>query len=314
MLKLGRANQILALMIAMAFGSEAPAHADTARRMLNSGGIAREYFVQRPAMTTGTRPLVIVLHGGTRPASDIFSRGAWAGIAAREGFILAAPQGVDNQWNDGRKQTISGKISTADDVAFLEAMIAELVAKDQVDPARVYMSGASNGGLMTFRFACERAGLLAGIAPTISKMPVALRDRCKPARPVAVIMIAGTADPLMPFEGPPTGPLSNRPQDPMTSVPETFAFWAKVNGCTLPVTERAMPDVNAGDATTVTRLDPSSCKRAPLVLYRVNGGGHWQPSRTRADGGRLMARLLGVQNQDIESADIIWSFLKSARN
>lgn len=313
MLIFGRASQFVALLLVMAVGVVTAARADAVRRTLNVGGIEREYLVQLPAQATGLQPLLIVLHGGTRPATDIFARGAWAGIANREGFILAAPQGIDNQWNDGRKQTISGKVSTADDVAFLEAVIADTVARDLADAARVYVSGASNGGLMSFRFACERAGAVAGIAPTISKMPVALRESCKPARPVPLIMIAGTADPLMPYEGAPTGPMANRSRDPMTTVPETVAFWAQVNGCTLPATEAPMADLNASDGTTVTRLEPSSCKGAPLVVYRVNGGGHWQPSLSRVEGGGPIVRMLGPQNHDIESAEVIWSFLKSAR-
>ena len=303
----------LALLVVTAFGASDAARAEATRRTLNVGGVEREYFVQIPEQANGSKPLIIVMHGGTRPASDIFGRGAWAAVAAREGFILAAPQGIDNQWNDGRKQTISGKVSTADDIAFLEAVIADLVGRDRADAARVYVSGASNGGLMSFRFACERAGIVAGIAPTISKMPVALRELCKPAKPVPLIMIAGTADPLMPYEGAPTGPLANRSQDPMTTVPETVAFWAQVNGCTLPAAEAPLPDLNATDGTTVTRLEPASCKGAPLVVYRVNGGGHWQPSLSRVEGGGPMVRMLGPQNHDIESAEVIWSFLKSAR-
>ncbi|MFO0349460.1 MAG: alpha/beta hydrolase family esterase [Alphaproteobacteria bacterium] len=310
---MGRASRFVVLLLLVAFGAVTVARADAVRRTLNVGGIEREYLVQLPAQATSLQPLLIVLHGGTRPATDIFARGAWTGVATREGFILVAPQGIDNQWNDGRKQTISGKVSTADDVAFLEAMIAELIARDRVDPARVYLSGASNGGLMTFRFACERAGVVAGIAPTISKMPVALREACKPARPVPVVMIAGTADPLMPYEGAPTGPMANRSRDPMATVPETVAFWAQVNGCTLPAAEASMPDIDASDGTTVTRLEPSACKGAPIVVYRVNGGGHWQPSLSRVEGGGPIVRMLGPQNHDIESAEVIWSFLKSVR-
>lgn len=313
MLKFERASRILVLLVVTTFAAVTAARADAQRRTLNVGGIEREYFVQLPAHGTGLQPLVVVMHGGTRPASDVFARGAWATVAAREGFILAAPQGVDNQWNDGRKQTISGKVSTADDVAFLEAVIADLVARDRADAARVYLSGASNGGLMTFRFACERAAFLAGIAPTISKMPVALRAACRPSRPVPLIMIAGAADPLMPYEGAPTGPMANRSRDQMTTVPETVAFWAQVNGCTLPAVEEQVPDRDSRDGTTVTRLEATSCKGAPLVLYRVNGGGHWQPSLTRVEGGGPMVQMLGPQNHDIESAEVIWSFLKSVR-
>lgn len=97
------------------------------------------------------RAVVIALHGGTRPASDIFTRSAWPDVAMRHGFILVAPQGVNNQWNDGRKQTTSGKVSTADDVGFMARLIEEVVAKDGADPAQVFVTGPSNGGMMSLR-------------------------------------------------------------------------------------------------------------------------------------------------------------------
>jgi polyhydroxybutyrate depolymerase len=123
-------------------------------------------------------------------------------------------------------------------------LIEEIVAKDGADPAQVFMTSPSNGGMMSLRLASDRADLFAGIAPTIAAMPVAMHEACKPARPRPVIMIAGTADPLMTYDGSAAGRLLQRPRDPMSSIPETFAFWARINGCGLPAREESLPDLD----------------------------------------------------------------------
>lgn len=300
----------LSLLCAVSLLGSTIAYAEPERRTLSMGDMEREVFVQLPESRGAARPILIVLHGGTRPAADIFSRSAWSAVAQREGLILAAPQGVDNQWNDGRKETISGKVSTANDVGFLEALIGELVAKDGGDPTAVFMTGVSNGGIMTFAFACARANLLAGIAPVISKMSKALAASCTPARPIPTVFIAGTADQVMVFEGEGTSMLAHR-GDPMTSVPETIAFWRTVNGCAATTREEQLPDLERSDNSTVTKISFEPCTKRPVLFYRVNGGGHWQPSLAKADVPARFARLLGPQNQDIEGAEVIWSFFKS---
>jgi polyhydroxybutyrate depolymerase len=284
------------------------------RRTLSHEGIAREYFAQVPMGTGAHRAVVIALHGGTRPASDIFTRSAWPDVAMRQSFILVAPQGVNNQWNDGRKQTTSGKVSTADDVGFIARLIEDIVAKDGADPAHVFVTGPSNGGMMSLRLACDRADLFAGIAPTIAAMPVAMREACKPARPVPVIMMAGTVDPLMTYDGSAAGRLLQRPRDPMSSIPETFAFWARINGCGLPAQEESLPDLDPSDGSTITLMTGVNCRFAPVWLYRVNGGGHREPSLSRENEGQgPISRMLGPRNHDIEAAEAIWSFLSKRR-
>jgi polyhydroxybutyrate depolymerase len=303
-----------AVIVAVVLSSIGIANEVPERRTLLSGGIVREYFVQAPAANGTPRAVVIALHGGTRPASDIFERSAWPAVAMRHGFILVAPQGMNKQWNDGRKQTASGTVSNADDVGFIVQLVAELVAKDRADRARIFVTGASNGGMMSLRLACDRADLVAGIAPTIAAMPEAMREACKPTRPLPVMMIAGTADRLMTYDGSAARRFSKRPQDPISSIPETFAFWRRINGCGLPAREEALSDLDPSDGSTITLMTGVNCKSARVSLYRVNGGGHREPSLSRENEGRgLIARMLGPQNHDIEAADAIWAFLSATR-
>jgi polyhydroxybutyrate depolymerase len=273
-------------------------------------GLEREALVQAPDRGRSAMALVIALHGGTRMADDIFRRTSWPQVARRQGVLLVAPQGVDNQWNDGRGTTISGTKSNADDVGFITKLIATLVKDYGANPRAVFITGVSNGGLMSMRMGCEREGLLAAIAPVISTLPEALVPSCRSASPLPALFMAGTADPLMPYDGEPSAILVSRGQAaPMLSIPETLEIWRVRNGCAENTTRKDLPNINRGDESTVTRIDYQSCSSgAPVVHYRVNGGGHQMPSLK--PGGAAIARRLGPLNNDIDGPFEIWRFFE----
>jgi polyhydroxybutyrate depolymerase len=277
---------------------------------INVAGASRTAILQTPDRARGRVPVVIALHGGTRPAGDVFDRTRWPQIAQREGILLVAPQGENNQWNDGRGSTISGTESTADDVAFLSALIDTLVRDHGADPRAIFVTGVSNGGLMTMRFACEKAGSVAGVAPVISTLPQALVAVCQSAGPVPALFMAGTADPLMTYDGKPSAILARRGGTaPMLSIPETLDLWRKRNKCDDRGTARELPNLNKSDRSTVTRIDYRPCaSSAPVVHYRINGGGHQQPSLQPQQMPSQFSQLLGPQNNDIDGPEEIWRF------
>jgi polyhydroxybutyrate depolymerase len=274
------------------------------------GGLSRTAILQKPERALGRVPVVIALHGGTRQASDIFERTSWPQIARREGVLLVAPQGENNQWNDGRSSTISGKESTADDVAFLSALIDVLVRDHNADPRAIFLTGVSNGGLMTMRFTCERASSVGAAAPVIATLPQALAASCRAASPVPALFMAGTADPLMTYDGKPSAVLTKRGDTaPMLSIPATLDLWRKRNRCEDKGTARDLPDLNKNDQSTVTRIDYRPCASgAPVVHYRINGGGHQQPSLQPQQMSSRFSQFLGPQNNDIEGPEEIWRF------
>jgi polyhydroxybutyrate depolymerase len=289
---------------------------DTGRRgqgnilTLDVGGLSRTAILQAPARTNGRVPVVIALHGGTREASDIFQQTSWPQIARREGVFLVAPQGENKQWNDGRGSTISGKESTADDVAFLSALIDVLVREHNADPRAIFFTGVSNGGLMTMRFACERASSVGAAAPVIATLPQALAASCRAASPVPALFMAGTADPLMTYDGKPSAILTKRGDTaPMLSIPATLDLWRKRNRCEDKGTARDLPDLNKNDQSTVTRIDYRPCASgSPVVHFRINGGGHQQPSLQPQQMSSRFSQFLGPQNNDIEGPEEIWRF------
>jgi polyhydroxybutyrate depolymerase len=273
-------------------------------------GLDRAFMLQMPTQKGALTPVLIVLHGGTRGAEDIFERTSWPAIAKRERLILAAPQGIDNQWNDGRETTLSGKRSTADDVGFLDALIAKLVSDHGADPRAIFVTGVSNGGLMTMRLACERSASVTAIAPVIATMPEVMAPACKAAAPVPALFMAGTADPLMTYDGQPSALAARRgPTAPMLSMPATLDLWRIRNGCSDKGGVRDLADVSRDDQSTVSVIEYRPCtSRAPVIHYRVNGGGHQLPSLKPQQLSPQFAKLLGPQNNDIEGPEEIWKF------
>ncbi|HEY7083687.1 MAG TPA: PHB depolymerase family esterase [Hyphomicrobiaceae bacterium] len=214
-------------------------------------------------------PTIIVLHGAAIGAEWTMRGSGFAEAAAAHGFAAVFPDGIYRVWNDGRE---GGRISGIDDVGFLRRLVAWLIGHGVADPARVYLAGVSNGGMMTFRMLCEAAELFAGAGTIIANMPAGIGDGCRPKKPLPIVMLNGTADPLVPYGGGGVGFAGRR--GIVWSAERTAAFLAEGNGCNGPAT-RPLATSASGEATKVVRLDWSSCSSGrPVTLYRIEGGGH----------------------------------------
>ena len=281
----------------------------------------RSYLLARPSQEhSGLRPLVILLHGNGSSASNVFGQravasplAAWLSIADREGLYLAALDGVRGDegrqgWNDCRGDLASNL--KVDDVAFVSRVIQ---ATKGIDPRRVYAMGMSNGGMMVLRLALELEPPPAAVSAVAGSM--ASDTRCRnAARPVAVQFIAGTADPLVPYQGGRVG-FSGLPRGTVLSIEQSVEFWRQANGLgPEPSLVEEIP-VRSG-VSNGTKASRVVYGRQPegiqVELIRVLGGGHIEPSLTRQYGD-YYERLVGLQNRDLESADEAWRFFRDKR-
>jgi len=241
---------------------------------------------------SGPRPTVIVLHGALGTGTGTASTTGFSEAAARHGFTAVFPDGINRQWHDGR----AGGPDGPDDVGFIRELVHRLVADGVADPRRVYLAGISNGGMMSFTLVCKAGDLFAGVGTVIANMPAGI-EPCAPP-PMPVVMVNGTADPMVPYDGGEVGLRGGRGR--VWSVERTVDFFARLDGCGSPV-QRALPARGGSDGTAVTRISWHDCRPATsITLYRVEGGGHALPGR-RA----LLPRILGPSNQDIMAADVI---------
>jgi polyhydroxybutyrate depolymerase len=271
-------------------------------------GLKRIYLAQMPA-GQGPFPIILLLHGGTQSAENVWSQTSLPTLAARDKYILLAPDGVNNQWNDGRGMTMSGKQSSADDVGFLRALIVKTVKENNGDATRVFVTGGSNGGEMTYRLLCDASDMVAAAAPFIATMPVSLAQTCKPAKPVKMLMTFGTEDPLMNFDGGTINKKGNKTV-PMLSADASVNFWARVNGCQSTTTQFQMPDLDPADGTIVQRTIYSSCTSGQTVgKIVVVGGGHSFPNGPT--GKWYVKKIIGPTTHDIDAGDEIMKFFSN---
>jgi polyhydroxybutyrate depolymerase len=214
-------------------------------------------------------PTVIVLHGALVSAEFTLSWYGFVEEGVRHGFATVFPRGIDLLWNDGRNAAWT---STADDVGFLRRLVRALVARGVADPARLYLAGVSNGGMLALRMVCEAPELFAGAGVIIASMPTDVGAGCRLRQPMPVIMFNGTADPLIPYGGGAVG--FTGWQGTVWPVERTAVFLAHGNGCG-PPTKAVVAGSAESDGIQIVRLDWAQCSsQRGVTLYRVEGGGH----------------------------------------
>lgn len=245
------------------------------------------------AIGKGRHPTVIVLHGRNATAAEIAAGTGFVEAAAAHGFTAVFPDGLDEAWHDGRFPDDA----RPDDVGFLKSLVARLVADGTAAPGHIYLAGISNGGMMAFTMACKAEKLFAGFATIIAAMPAPLAD-CT-IGPMPLVMINGTADPVMPFAGGAVG-LAGHPHGRVIGVEQTALRFVRADGCKVRRT-KALPDRVKSDGTSVTRVAWTGCRQHDSVsLYRIEGGGHEIPGHPSADTPNY-----GLSNLDISAADTI---------
>jgi len=270
-------------------------------------GTVRSYYLHLPARAAaGKLPLLLAFHGGGGDGRRFAMQTGFNAVADRAGFAVVYPDAL-GLWNDGRPEA-AGEV---DDIAFIKVLIAHLVTTRNIDSRRVYAAGASNGGMFTQRLACELSDQIAAFASVIAAMPAAYARRCKPCRPVALLMINGTDDPLMPWQGGKIG--GDRLEVAggwVLSAPETAAFWVRHNGCRRKTLTETAPTLQRSQGTQVRIITFPHCRHNVSVkLFQIEGGGHtWPGSPLPMDPHR--ARRSGRTNYDINASAVIWEFMK----
>lgn len=274
-------------------------------------GVRRTFLLHVPVSYSEETawPLVIALHpfGGTGQGMRQIT--GFDRIADEEGFVVCYPEGVTFLWNaDPADEDTKQLVENADDVGFLSALVDLLIAEHNVDAQRVYVTGASNGGLMAHRLACELADKVAAVAPVMTTLPVGFPDRLQPAHPVPILMIQGVDDPFFPWEG---GTVQQGPfrQTLYLSVADTVRFWVENNRAQEPPEVEVLPDLDRDDGTRVFRETYLAGESgAEVVFYRVEGGGHTWPGGTLG----VLEALIGVGNvsRDFSASRTIWEFFE----
>jgi polyhydroxybutyrate depolymerase len=272
-------------------------------RTLVVGGLNRTYVVHAPkghALTT-PRPVVLALHGATMNGPMMASFSGLNGKADEAGFLAVYPNGTGTRssffWNGGNccGSAMQNKV---DDVAFIDALLDDLIGAYPVDVRRVYATGMSNGAIMVYRLASELSERIAAIAPVSGSVGTEIGQ---PKRPLSILHFHGTMDEFIPFTGG-RGARSITGTD-FHSVEDSIRGWVKANGCD----ETPTIDVLAkgGDGMKVTRRSYGAGRGgAQVALVVVEGGGHTWP------GMRSTAKVLGRSSLNVSANDLMWDFFQ----
>lgn len=263
---------------------------------LQHDGRARSYELYVPPSYDGTTPLPVVLnfHGFTSNGLLQQESTKMDELASREGFFVAYPNGLDNSWNAGVCCGRSAE-TAVDDVGFTRAVIEDLGERGCIDTARVYATGMSNGGFLSHRLACEAADVIAAAAPVAAVLGIE-ESACNPVRPIPIMQLNGTADPLVAYEG---GGLADSP-----SAQESIDGWIARDGCT----GEPMVSYENGAATceTVGECDDG----VSVTLCSIEGAGHCWPGQPCPE---RLGSLVGEPTFDIDANELMWELFSRTR-
>ena len=254
------------------------------------GGVYRNYRLYVPAAYNGIAavPLVLNLHGYTSNATEQQFYGNFMPLADANNFLLVMPNGTLDNQNQTFWNAFGG--SGPDDVGFLSALIDTIDATYNINLNRVYSTGMSNGGFMSYKLACGLSNRIAAIASVTGTMVITELNNCTPTRPVPVMEIHGTADGTVPYVG----------GSGFTPIPNVLSYWVNHNNCNPVADSSDVPNTNTTDGCTAKHYVWSGGDNGATVEhYKIIGGGHTWP-------GAVFN--IGVTNQDFDASTEIWRF------
>lgn len=252
----------------------------------------REYILYVPASydAESAVPLILNYHGYTSNANDQMEYGDFRTIADTAGFLVVHPQGTllngIPHWNVGGWTTAS----TTDDVGFTEALIDALSSQYHIDANRIYATGMSNGGFMSFLLACQLSDRIAAIASVTGSMTPETYSDCLPQHPTPVLQIHGTTDPVVPYLG----------TSWTRSISTVLDYWKAYNNCAEEAVSINVPNTSIIDASTAKHIIYGEGDNTSTVEhFRISGGGHTWPGSFIPSPGT---------NHDIDASLEIWQF------
>jgi polyhydroxybutyrate depolymerase len=285
------------------------------RESFKHDGLRRTFKIHLPSYYNKTvrSPLIIALHGrgGNGASMILITRNGFNKLADKEGFIVVYPDGIELNWNDGRtdeKANDRAHRENIDDVGFISALIDFMAKKYNIDSKRVYVTGISNGAMMSYRLACELSQKITAIAPVDGSIPSMLISGCLPSGSISVLAINNVNDPLVPFEGGEIyAGLRKVNLGKVISVNESIEFWVNRNKCSNDPVVTEEPDKDPLDGTRVIKKQYiSGIDGTEVVLYAIDGGGHTWPGGFQYEP----EGIIGKTSRDIDAIEVIWSFFK----
>lgn len=240
-------------------------------------------------------PLVINMHGFNSNMTQQRLYSEFNPIADAENFIVVYPQGLFRTTAYGIGRHWNAYWGTdVDDLGFINHLIDYLYTVYQIDLSRVYATGMSNGGFMSYHLACELSDRIAAIASVTGTMSYEELLNCEPEYKVPVMEIHGTSDLIVPYDG----------NAAFAPAPEAVAFWVEHNSCNSSPTVTDVPNTSTLDLSTASYESYECEDNTEVIFYTIESGGHTWP------GADIPNPAFGHTNRDFEASETIWAFFK----
>lgn len=211
------------------------------------GTTTRNMIVYTPSALPQNRPLIISMHGANQDAAYQKGQAKWEAVTDTAKFVVVFPNGINNQWD------ISGNT----DIDFILAIIDTMQRRYNIDRNRVYLSGFSMGGMMTYHAATRIANRIAAFAP-VSGYPL-WGSNYNSSRPVPIIHVHGTADDVVTYN----------------NVMTYLNGWVTRNQCpATPLITQPYP-ASKPNSIAAKRYWGPGAEGSEVVLITLTGKGHW---------------------------------------
>ena len=287
----------LLLFVLISCGNEETGFVE--ERVIEHEGLERSFLIYVPTNIKENAPLVVAIHGYTSSAKTLMGYSGINQVADKEGFLVAYPQGTkdsrdNNFFNVGYEFHSDSKVN---DVNFIREIVLNLTKDYKLNSKRVFATGMSNGGDMSYLLACTSSDLFTAVAPVAGVMMKDTLENCNPVKKIPIFEIHGTKDSISKFEG----DMNNEDKwGAYYDLPSTIEFWVNKHALSEKETIQ-LENKNTEDGTTITfeRYWSDESQRE-VWFYIVNDGNHTWPGMTG-----LFSR---TANQDINSAEEIWKF------
>jgi len=269
-------------------------------------GRSRSYYIYTPKSYNPDRPmpLVLVFHGDDGSGRAIAAVTRFNDLAEQQGFIAVYPNA--SQDNPKHKWSLkSGARGKVDDVAFVAALLDRLKQVRNIDTHKIYATGFSRGGILVQDLACELPDRIAAFASVAGSLPIGVKANCHPQTPVSVLMINGTNDLSIRYDGHSKG--HKRQEKGLSPIPDLINFWRSLDACPSTTQVQPLPDPNPRDRFSVKISRYSSCRNnSEVMLAAVINGGHFWPGGATQDASLKQFN----DNLGFNATQTVWDFLQ----
>lgn len=243
-------------------------------------GNYRKFHFNKPLPGNTDASLVFILHGSGGSGIQIMKDAAKLEIiSGKENFLLVYPDGYKNFWNECRKAaTSAANVENIDENRFFHLMIGYFKINYHTNSDHVFAAGLSGGGHMAYKLGLTMPGAFKAITAIVANLPDSINMDCiESHRPISVMIINGTNDPVNPYQGGEVR-ITAAFLGTVRSTEETFKYWATLAGYSGEPIIDHLPDTDPTDGKTIMRFSYKKKRGPEVVLLEVIGGKHDYPN------------------------------------